>query len=164
MTPRNGRQSRLITKMVPPAGKLNGTTNNTVNAIFMQLYSVEIKMSNIRKGEIVMTTEEFFKKKVEQAMEKIEKEREKKEFTGFVKQVDEHAEQSGNAVVYLEALNTDGEGGTVSSYVNGKTGVVLSMLTDVLKNSIKNALPSGMRMVVIMRITSRLMKALDDNE
>lgn len=164
MTPRNGRQSRLITKMVPPAVKLNGTTNNTVNAIFMQLYSVEIKMSNIRKGENVMTTEEFFKKKVEQAMEKIKKQEEKKELTGFVKQVDEHAEQSGNAVVYLEALNTDGECGTVSSYINGKTGVVISMLTDVLKNSIKNAFPSGMRMVVIMRITSRLMKALDDNE
>lgn len=105
-----------------------------------------------------------FKKKVEQAMEKIKKQEEKKELTGFVKQVDEHAEQSGNAVVYLEALNTDGEGGTVSSYVNGKTGVVISMLTDVLKNSIKKAFPSGMRMVVIMRITSRLMKALDDNE
>lgn len=150
--------------MVPPAGKLNGTTNNTVNAIFMQLYSVEIKMSNIRKGEIVMTTEEFFKKKVEQAMEKIEKEREKEKFTGFVKQVDEHAKQSGNTVVYLEAVTDDGEGGTVSSYINGKTGVVISMLTDVLKNSIKKAFPSGMRMVVIMRITSRLMKALDDNE
>lgn len=67
MAPRNGRQSRLITKMVPPAGKLNGTTNNTVNAIFMQLYSVETKMSNIRKGETVMTEAEF-KKKVEQAM------------------------------------------------------------------------------------------------
>lgn len=163
MTPRNGRQSRLIMKMVPPAGKLNGTTNNTVNAIFMQLYSVEIKMSNIRKGETVMTEAEF-KKKVEQAMEKIEKEKEKKEFKGFAKQVDEYAEQSGNAVVYLEALNTDGEDGTVSSYVNGKTGVVISMLTDVLKNSIKKAFPSGMRMVVIMRITSRLMEALDDNE
>lgn len=164
MTPRNGRQSRLITKMVPPAGKLNGTTNNTVNAIFMQLYSVEIKMSNIRKGEIVMTTEEFFNKKVEQAMEKIKKEKEKKEFKGFAKQVDEYAEQSGNAVVYLEALNTDGEVGTVSSYINGKTGVVISMLTDVLKNSIKNAFPSGMRMVVIMQIIKRLSKALDDNE
>lgn len=163
MTPMNGRQSRLITKMVPPAGKLNGTTNNTVNAIFMQLYSVEIKMSNIRKGEIVMTEAEF-KKKIEQAMEKIEKEKEKKEFKGFAKQVDEYAEQSGNAVVYLEALNTDGEDGTVSSYVNGKTGVVISMLTDVLKNSIKKAFPSGMRMVVIMQITSRLMEALDDNE
>lgn len=149
--------------MVPPAGKLNGTTNNTVNAIFMQLYSVEIKMSNIRKGEIVMTEAEF-KKKMEQAMEKIKKQEEKKEFTGFVKQVDEHAEQSGNAVVYLETVTDDGEGGTVSSYVNGKTGVVISMLTDVLKNSIKNAFPSGMRMVVIMRITSRLMEALDDNE
>lgn len=163
LTQRNGRQSRLIMKMVPPAGKLNGTTNNTVNAIFMQLYSVEIKMSNIRKGETVMTEAEF-KKKVEQAMEKIEKEKEKKEFKGFAKQVDEYAEQSGNAVVYLEALNTDGEDGTVSSYINGKTGVVISMLTDVLKNSIKKAFPSGMRMVVIMRITSRLMKALDDNE
>ena len=163
MTPRNGRQSRLITKMVPPAGKLNGTTNNTVNAIFMQLYSVEIKMSNIRKGENVMTEAEF-KKKVEQAMEKIEKEKEKKEFKGFAKQVDEYAEQSGNAVVYLEALNTDGECGTVSSYINGKTGVVISMLTDVLKNSIKSAFPSGIRMVVIMRIIERLSKALDDNE
>lgn len=149
--------------MVPPAGKLNGTTNNTVNAIFMQLYSVETKMSNIRKGETVMTEAEF-KKIVEQAMEKTKKQEEKKELTGFVKQVDEHAEQSGNAVVYLEALNTDGEDGTVSSYVNGKTGVVISMLTDVLKNSIKSAFLSGMRMVVIMRITSRLMKALDDNE
>lgn len=109
-------------------------------------------------------TEAEFKKKVEQVMEKIEKQKEKKEFTGFVKQVDEHAEQSGNAVVYLETLNTDGEGGTVSSYINGKTGVVISMLTDVLKNSIKKAFPSGMRMAVIMRITSRLMKALDDNE
>ena len=48
--------------MVPPAGKLNGTTNNTVNAIFMQLYSVEAKMSNIRKGETVMTEAEFKKK------------------------------------------------------------------------------------------------------
>lgn len=109
-------------------------------------------------------TEAEFKKKVEQVMEKIKKQKEKKEFTGFVKQVDEHAEQSGNAVVYLETLNTDGEGGTVSSYVNGKTGVVISMLTEVLKNSIKKAFPSGMRMVVIMRIHSRLMKALDDDE
>lgn len=106
-------------------------------------------------------TEAEFKKKVEQAMEK---EKEKKELTGFVKQVDEHAEQSGNAVVYLEALTHDAEGGNVSQYVNGKTGVVISMLTDVLKNSIKSAFPSGMRMVLIMRITSRLMKALDDNE
>lgn len=109
-------------------------------------------------------TEAEFKKKVEQAMEKIKKQEEKKELTGFVKQVDEHAEQSGNAVVYLEALNTDGEGGHVSSYINGKTGVVISMLTDVLKNSIKSAFPSGMRMVVIMRIIERLSKALDDNE
>lgn len=105
-----------------------------------------------------------FKKKMEQAMKKIKEEKEKKEFTGFVKQVDEHAEQSGNAVVYLETINADGEGGTVSSYINGKTGVVISMLTDVLKNSIKNAFPSGMRMVVIMRIIERLLKALDDNE
>lgn len=111
-----------------------------------------------------MTTEEFFKKKVEEAMEKIKEQKEKKEFTGFVKQVDEHAEQSGNAVVYLETVTDDGEGGTVSSYVNGKTGIVISMLTDVLKNSIKKAFPSGMRMVVIMRITSRLMEALHDNE
>lgn len=149
--------------MVPPAGKLNGTTNNTVNAISMQLYSVEIKMSNIRKGETIMTEAEF-KKKMEQAMEKIKEEKEKKEFTGFVKQVDEHAEQSGNAAVYLEAVNADGEGGTVSSYINGNTGVVISMLTDVLKNSIKNAFPRGSRMVVIMRIIERLSKALDDNE
>lgn len=109
-------------------------------------------------------TEAEFKKKVEQAMEKIKEQEEKKEFKGFAKQVDEYAEQSGNAVVYLEALNTDGEGGTVSSYINGKTGVVISMLTDVLKNSIKNAFPSGMRMVVIMWIIKRLSKALDDNE
>lgn len=109
-------------------------------------------------------TEAEFKKKMEQAMEKIKKEKEKKEFTGFVKQVDEYAKQSGNAVVYLEALNTDGECGTVSSYINGKTGVVISMLTDVLKNSIKSAFPSGIRMVVIMRIIERLSKALDDNE
>lgn len=164
MTPRNGRQSRLITKMVPPAGKLNGTTNNTVNAIFMQLYSVKAKMSNIRKGEIVMTTEEFFEKKVEQAMEKIKKQKEKKEFTGFVKQVDEHAEQSGNAVVYLEAVTDNGEGGDVISYIRGRANAVMSVLTDTLLNCITKTIPRSERMVVIMRITSRLMKALDDNE
>lgn len=163
MTPRNGRQSRLIMKMVPPAGKLNGTTNNTVNAIFMQLYSVEIKMSNIRKGEIVMTEAEF-KKKVEQAMEKIKKQEEKKEFTGFVKQVDEHAEQSGNAVVYLEAVTDNGEGGDVISYIRGRANTVMSVLTDTLLNCITKTIPRSERMVVIMRITSRLMKALDDNE
>ena len=163
MTPRNGRQSRLITKMVPPAGKLNGTTNNTVNAIFMQLYSVETKMSNIRKGETVMTEAEF-KKKVEQAMEKIKKEKEKKEFTGFVKQVDEHAEQSGNSVVYLEALTYDAEGGNVSQYINGTTDAVISMLTHALEKIIARKFPRDKRMPAIILISKQLMKALYDNE
>ena len=149
MTPRNGRQSRLITKMVPPAGKLNGTTNNTVNAIFMQLYSVETKMSNIRKGETVMTEAEF-KKKVEQAMEKIEKEKEKKEFKGFAKQVDEYAKQSGNSVVYLEALTYDGEGSNVSQYINGTTDAVISMLTHALEKIIARKFPRGHRMPAII--------------
>ncbi|MBD8916757.1 MAG: hypothetical protein EGR90_00025 [Lachnospiraceae bacterium] len=163
LTPRNGCQSRLITKMVPPAGKLNGTTNNTVNAIFMQLYSVETKMSNIRKGETVMTEAEF-KKKVEQAMEKIKKEKEKKEFTGFVKQVDEHAEQSGNSVVYLEALTYDAEGGNVSQYINGTTDAVISMLTHALEKIITRKFPRDKRMPAIIRISKQLMKALDDDE
>lgn len=163
LAPRNGRQSRLITKMVPPAGKLNGTTNNTVNAIFMQLYSVETKMSNIRKGETVMTEAEF-KKKVEQAMEKIEKEKEKKEFKGFAKQVDEYAKQSGNSVVYLEALTYDGEGGNTSQYINGKTDVVISMLTHALEKIIARKFPRGHRMPAIILISKQLMKALDDDE
>lgn len=163
MTPRNGCQSRLITKMVPPAGKLNGTTNNTVNAIFMQLYSVETKMSNIRKGETVMTEAEF-KKKVEQAMEEIEKEKEKKEFKGFAKQVDEYAKQSGNSVVYLEVLAHDAECGNVSKYINGKTDEVISMLTHALEKIIARKFPRGHRMPAIILISKQLMKALDDNE
>lgn len=163
MTPRNGRQSRLITKMVPPAGKLNGTTNNTVNAIFMQLYSVKAKMSNIRKGEIVMTEAEL-EKKMEQAMEKIEKEKEKKEFKGFAKQVDEYAEQSGNAVVYLEALTYDGEGGHVSQYINGNTNACITMLIHALEQIITRKLPRGMRMPAIILISKQLMNAIDDNE
>ena len=163
MTPRNGCQSRLITKMVPPAGKLNGTTNNTVNAIFMQLYSVKAKMSNIRKGETVMTEAEF-KKKVEQAMEEIEKEKEKKEFKGFAKQVDEYAKQSGNSVVYLEALAHDDECGNVSKYINGKTDVVISMLTHALKKIITKNFPRGHRMPAIILIYEQLLKALDDDE
>ena len=163
MTPRNGCQSRLITKMVPPAGKLNGTTNNTVNAIFMQLYSVETKMSNIRKGETVMTEAEF-KKKVEQAMEEIEKEKEKKEFKGFAKQVDEYAKKSGNSVVYLEALTHDAEGGNVSKYINGKTDVVISMLTHALEKIITKKFPRGHRMPAIILISEQLLKALDDAE
>lgn len=163
MTPRNGRQNRLITKMVPPAGKLNGTTNNTVNAIFMQLYSVEAKMSNIRKGETVMTEAEF-KKKVEQAMEEIEKEKEKKEFKGFAKQVDEYAKQSGNSVVYLEALAHDDECGNVSKYINGKTDEVISMLTHALEKIIARKFPRGHRMPAIILISKQLMKALDDDE
>lgn len=111
-----------------------------------------------------MTTEEFFKKKVEQAMEKIKKQEEKKELTGFVKQVDEHAEQSGNAVVYLEAVTDNGEGGDVISYIRGRANAVMSVLTDTLLNCITKTIPRSERMVVIMRITSRLMKALDDNE
>ena len=163
MTPRNGCQNRLITKMVPPAGKLNGTTNNTVNAIFMQLYSVEAKMSNIRKGETVMTEAEF-KKKVEQAMEEIEKEKEKKEFKGFAKQVDEYAKQSGNSVVYLEALAHDAECGNVSKYINGKTDEVISMLTHALEKIIARKFPRGHRMPAIILISKQLMKALDDDE
>ena len=163
MTPRNGCQSILITKMVPPAGKLNGTTNNTVNAIFMQLYSVETKMSNIRKGETVMTEAEF-KKKVEQAMEEIEKEKEKKQFKGFAKQVDEYAKQSGNSVVYLEALTHDAEGGNVSQYINGKTDAVISMLTHALKKIITKNFPRGHRMPAIILISEQLLKALDDDE
>ena len=163
MTPRNGCQSRLITKMVPPAGKLNGTTNNTVNAIFMQLYSVKAKMSNIRKGETVMTEAEF-KKKVEQAMEEIEKEKEKKEFKGFAKQVDEYAKQSGNSVVYLEALTHDAEGGNVSQYINGKTDAVISMLTHALEKIIARKFPRGHRMPAIILISEQLLKAIDDDE
>ena len=149
--------------MVPPAGKLNGTTNNTVNAIFMQLYSVEAKMSNIRKGETVMTEAEF-KKKVEQAMEEIEKEKEKKEFNGFAKQVDEYAKQSGNSVVYLEVLAHDAECGNVSKYINGKTDEVISMLTHALEKIIARKFPIGHRMPAIILISKQLMKALDDNE
>ena len=163
MTPRNGCQSRLITKMVPPAGKLNGTTNNTVNAIFMQLYSVKAKMSNIRKGETVMTEAEF-KKKLEQAMEEIEKEKEKKEFKGFAKQVDEYAKKSGNSVVYLEALAHDAECGNVSKYINGKTDEVISMLTHALEKIIERKFPRGHRMPAIILISKQLMKALDDDE
>ena len=163
MTPRNGCQSRLITKMVPPAGKLNGTTNNTVNAIFMQLYSVKAKMSNIRKGETVMTEAEF-KKKVEQAMEEIEKEKEKKEFKGFAKQVDEYAKKSGNSVVYLEALTHDAEGDNVSKYINGKADVVISMLIHALKKIITKKFPRGHRMPAIILISEQLLKAIDDDE
>ncbi len=163
MTPRNGRQSRLIMKMVPPAGKLNGTTNNTVNAIFMQLYSVEIKMSNIRKGENVMTEAEF-KKKAEQAVEKIENEKGNEELAGFVKQVDEHAKQSGNAVVYLEAVTDDGKSGEATTYINGNTNAVMSVLTDALLSCITKTIPRSKRMAVIMLINERLFKALDDYE
>ena len=163
MTPRNGCQSRLITKMVPPAWKLNGTTNNTVNAIFMQLYSVKAKMSNIRKGETVMTEAEF-KKKVEQAMEEIEKEKEKKEFKGFAKQVDEYAKKSGNSVVYLEALAHDAECGNVSKYINVKTDEVISMLTHALEKIIARKFPRGHRMPAIILISEQLLKALDDDE
>lgn len=109
-------------------------------------------------------TEAEFKKKVEQAMEKIEKEKEKKEFTGFVKQVDEHAEQSGNTVVYSEAVTDDGEGGEVISYLNGNINAVMSVLTDALRSCITKAIPRSKRMVVIMKITERLFNALDDNE
>lgn len=112
-------------------------------------------------------TEAEFKKKMEQAMEKIKKEKEKKEkkeFTGFVKQVDEHAKQSGNAVVYLEAVTDDGEEGEVISYIRGMANAVMSVLTNTLLNCITKTIPRSERMVVIMRITSRLMKALDDNE
>lgn len=106
-------------------------------------------------------TEAEFRKIVEKAMEK---EKEKKEFTGFVKQVDEHAKQSGNSVVYLEALTHDAEGGNVSQYINGKTGAVISMLTHALLSCITKSIPRSRRRFVIMRITARLFNALDDNE
>ena len=109
-------------------------------------------------------TEAEFKKKVEQAMEKIKKEKEKKEFTGFVKQVDEHAEQSGNSVVYLEALTYDAEGGNVSQYINGTTDAVISMLTHALEKIITRKFPRDKRMPAIIRISKQLMKALDDDE
>lgn len=109
-------------------------------------------------------TEAEFKKKVEQAMEKIEKEKEKKEFKGFAKQVDEHAKQSGNSVVYLEALTYDGEGGNTSQYINGNTDVVISMLTHALKKIITRKFPIGHRMPAIILISEQLLKALDDNE
>lgn len=146
--------------MVPPAWKLNGTTNNTVNAIFMQLYSVEIKMSNIRKGENVMTEAEF-RKIIEKAMGK---NKEEKEFKGFVKQVDEHAKQSGKAVVYLEVVTDDGESGETTTYINGNTNAVMSVLTDALLSCITKAFPRSKRTAAIMLITERLFKALDDNE
>ena len=109
-------------------------------------------------------TEAEFKKKVEQAMEEIEKEKEKKEFKGFAKQVDEYAKQSGNSVVYLEALTHDAEGGNVSKYINGKTDVVISMLTHALEKIIERKFPRGHRMPAIILISKQLMKALDDDE
>ena len=109
-------------------------------------------------------TEAEFKKKVEQAMEEIEKEKEKKEFKGFAKQVDEYAKQSGNSVVYLEALTHDAEGGNVSKYINGKTDAVISMLTHALEKIIARKFPRGHRMPAIILISKQLMKALDDDE
>lgn len=109
-------------------------------------------------------TEAEFKKKVEQAMEKIEKEKEKKEFKGFAKQVDEYAKQSGNSVVYLEALTYDCEGGNTSQYINGKTDVVISMLTHALEKIIARKFPRDKRMPAIILISKQLMKALYDNE
>lgn len=109
-------------------------------------------------------TEAEFKKKVEQAMEKIEKEKEKKEFTGFVKQVDEHAKQSGNAVVYLESLTYDAECCNVSQYINGTTDAVISMLTHALEKIIARKFPRDKRMPAIILISKQLMKALYDNE
>lgn len=81
-----------------------------------------------------------------------------------MKQVDEHAKQSGNAVVYLEAVTDDGEGGEAISYLNGNINAVMSVLTDALLSCITKAIPRSKRMFVIMRITARLMKALDGNE
>ena len=109
-------------------------------------------------------TEAEFKKKVEQAMEEIEKEKEKKEFKGFAKQVDEYAKQSGNSVVYLEALTHDAECGNVSKYINGKTDEVISMLIHALEKIIARKFPRGHRMPAIILISEQLMKALDDNE
>lgn len=109
-------------------------------------------------------TEAEFRKIVEKAMEKEKEEKEKKEFTGFVKQVDEHAEQSGNSVVYLEALTYDAEGGNTSQYINGNTDAVISMLTHALKKIITRKFPRGMRMPAIILISKQLLKALDDDE
>lgn len=108
-------------------------------------------------------TESEFKKKVEQAMEEIEKEKEKKEFKGFAKQVDEYAKQYGNSVVYLEALAHDAECGNVSKYINVKTDEVISMLTHALKKIITK-FPRGHRMHAIILISEQLLKALDDDE
>lgn len=109
-------------------------------------------------------TEAEFKKKVEQEMEEIEKEKEKKEFKGFAKQVDEYAKQSGNSVVYLEALTHDAEGGNVSQYINGKIDAVISMLTHTLKKIITKKFPRGHRMPAIILISEQLLKAIDDDE
>ncbi len=111
-----------------------------------------------------MTIEEFFKKKVEQAVEKNENEKGNEELAGFIKQVDEHARQSGNAVVYLEAVNDDGESGKATTYINGNTNAVMSVLTDALLSCITKTIPRSKRMAVIVWITKRLFKALDDNE
>ena len=66
--------------------------------------------------------------------------------------------------MYLEEVTDDGEEGEVISYIRGRANVVMSVLTDALLSCITKAIPRSKRKFVIMQITSRLLKALDDDE